>query len=403
MKLFFSVGEPSGDHHTARLVRELQRRVPEIEARGFGGPHMAQAGVELLYPLTDLAVMGFKQVVPLIQKFRGLVRQAEAHFQADRPDAVVLVDFPGFNWWIAKAAKKLGIPVIYYCPPQLWAWAAWRIHKVRKYVDHVLTSLPFEAEWYQQRGIAAECVGHPFFDDVAETQLDSQVLQELRHPGGPMVAVLPGSRRSEVEHNFPIQMQVMRLVQQQVPGVRFLIANYREQHREWCTDLARAQGADLPLEFHVGKNAEILSTAQVCLMKSGSSTLEVLARAIPAVVHYHADWPTYLIGRALVTCEYMSLPNLMVERELMPEFLLVGRRRQHIPAMARHLSTWLLNPAMAARHLDGLAELRATVAQSGGTIRAAAAILRCLGFAEESATTSIPFTTPAQPQIARAA
>src|SRR5690242_1060871 len=134
MHIFFSAGEPSGDLHAAKLVSELKREVPGLECSGFGGPLMESAGCRLLYRLTDLAVMGILPVIPLLVKFIGLISQARRSFEAHKPDAVVLVDFPGFNWWIARHAKRLGIPVFYYLPPQLWAWAPWRVKRMRKFV-----------------------------------------------------------------------------------------------------------------------------------------------------------------------------------------------------------------------------------------------------------------------------
>ena len=180
MRIFFSAGEPSGDQHAAHLIQELRARNPKIQTEGFGGPEMQKQGCLLLFELTQLAVMGFLRVVPMLAKFRRLVIQAEAFFDDAPPDAVVLVDFPGFNWWIAKAAKRRGIPVFYYMPPQLWAWAPWRIRRVRKWVDHVICALPFEYEWYKSRGVNAIWVGHPFFDEVASHKLDSELVKELR-------------------------------------------------------------------------------------------------------------------------------------------------------------------------------------------------------------------------------
>src|SRR5688572_23081816 len=143
MHIFFSAGEASGDQHGAHLMRELRRRCPQARFTGFGGPLMEQAGLASLHRLTDLAVIGVWAVLPLLWTFFKLVRRAGEYLDEHRPDAVILIDFPGFNWWIARKAKRAGVQVIYYMPPQLWAWAPWRIRKVRRYVDHVLAALPF--------------------------------------------------------------------------------------------------------------------------------------------------------------------------------------------------------------------------------------------------------------------
>jgi lipid-A-disaccharide synthase len=171
-KIFFSVGEPSGDLHAANLIRSLQTSSERIGAvqprfRGFGGPRMRDAGCSLDFELTNLAVVGFAEVLPKLREFFRVADIASDVFERDRPDAVVLVDFPGFNWHIAKRAKKFGIPVFYYLPPQLWAWGSWRLRKMRATVDHVLCNLPFEPEWYAKRKMQVEYVGHPFFDEIA--------------------------------------------------------------------------------------------------------------------------------------------------------------------------------------------------------------------------------------------
>ena len=204
MHVFFSVGEPSGDHHAALLIRELIRRQPKIRVSGFGGSLMEQAGCRVLFPLTSMAVMGIFAVLPLIFKFYRLVKDAEEYFRRHKPDLVVLVDFPGFNWWIARKAKAAGIPVIYYLPPQLWAWAPWRIRRIRKNVDLVLSGLTFETDWYAERGIPVMYVGHPFFDSVAEHQLDESFVREWSSGETRTVAILPGSRKSEILRCWPL-------------------------------------------------------------------------------------------------------------------------------------------------------------------------------------------------------
>ena len=180
MKIFFSVGEPSGDLHGANLIRELSRRRNDFEFVGYGGPRMAAAGCQLHEDLTKLAVMWFVRVLLNLHRFWGLASRADRYFRHERPDAVVLIDYPGFNWWIARRAKAHGIPVFYYGTPQIWAWAGWRIKKMRRFVDHVLCKLPFEEAWYRERGCHATYVGHPYFDQLRGETLDASFIEQQR-------------------------------------------------------------------------------------------------------------------------------------------------------------------------------------------------------------------------------
>src|SRR6056297_1883193 len=204
--IYFSVGEPSGDQHAARLATELLRRCPDLSLRGFGGPAMVSAGCRLDRDLTEHAVVGLLEVLPKLREFFRFADEAEAVFAGGEVDAVVLVDFPGFNWHIAKRAKRYGIPVFYYCPPQLWAWGGWRTRKMRRTVDHVLAVLPIEESYFSRAGIPTTFVGHPFFDAVAEKQLSGALRRRLgdrSDAGRQLVAVLPGSRTHEVHANWP--------------------------------------------------------------------------------------------------------------------------------------------------------------------------------------------------------
>src|SRR5687768_5705374 len=201
MRIFFSVGEPSGDIHGSNLIRALRRLRPDIDCVGYGGDRMQAAGCRLDYPLCGLAVMGVTRVLAHASQFIQLIRDAARGFRERRPDAVVLIDYPGFNWWIARRAHALGIPVFYFVPPQLWAWAGWRVRKMRRFVDHVLCTLPFELPWYRERGVEAHYVGHPFFDDLSQQRVDPVFLRE-QSGDSPIVALLPGSRDQEVERNW---------------------------------------------------------------------------------------------------------------------------------------------------------------------------------------------------------
>ncbi|HWL09216.1 MAG TPA: lipid-A-disaccharide synthase [Planctomicrobium sp.] len=379
MRIFISAGEPSGDQHAAQLVHELRKRHPQLQVSGFGGTELKEAGQEQLFRLTDLAVMGIMAVLPLIRKFWNLYKQAGAYFERERPDAVLLVDFPGFNWWIAKAAKKAGIPVYYYCPPQLWAWAGWRIKKVRRYVDCVLSVLPFEAKWYSDRGIDVEYVGHPFFDEVAERPLDRDVLSTLKSRSERRLAILPGSRKQEVNRNFPMMLNIIRELHALHPDVRFPVACYKQWHFDRCSELIEANGQGLPLDLYLGKTSEVIEAADCCLMVSGSVSLELLARKTPAVVLYRGGIVMWFIAKLLITCKYMTLPNLIAGRAIMPEFPCIREQGLHVTEMTRILNGWLADPVRLSDARFEVKELARSVVEAGGLERCAEVLLARLG------------------------
>jgi lipid-A-disaccharide synthase len=375
MHIFFSVGEPSGDQHTAHLIHALKRRRPDLVFSGYGGPQMREAGCRLDCELTNLAVMGIFQVLPLLWTFFKLVRQAEHLFREMRPDAVVLVDFPGFNWWIARKAKAAGIPVFYYLPPQLWAWASWRVRRMRKFVDHILCGLPFEPEWYAERGLSAEYVGHPFFDEAAEYKLDKTFCDHWFASDRPIVAILPGSRNHEIDANFPRQIRIMQRVAAKFPHVQFLVACYKQQHLERCREMLAARGGSLPVELCVGRTPEIVEVASCCVMVSGSVSLEMLARGKPAIVIYCLGPFTYLAFRPLVKITSMTLPNLIARQKLLPEWLVVFRPERDVRAMSAVIEEWIGNPLALARSARDLCKLRDEVVKVGATARTADRIL----------------------------
>lgn len=376
MHLFFSVGEPSGDQHTAHLIEEIRQRRPDTRFSAFGGPEMQQVGCHLEVRLTDYAVMGILNVLPLIFKFIQLIKQVGQYLEAERPDAVVLVDFPGFNWWVAKKAKALGIPVFYYLPPQLWAWAPWRIRRVRKNVDYILSGLKFEKQWYESRGINVDYIGHPFFDEVVSKQLDQNSLQELAHPDHKMVAILPGSRTNEVTRNFPVMLEVVRRLAQLYPEVTFPVACYKQTHFELCQELIQeADATDLPVQLYLNKTSEIIESADCCLMVSGSVSLELLARKTPGVVLYRSHWGMYLLAQVLITCKFMSLPNLIAGQEIMPEFPSVGAPERDVRSMTAIISEWLSTPLSLERARNKLTSLYDETVIPGASAQAASAIL----------------------------
>src|SRR4051794_38444252 len=282
MRIFFSAGEPSGDLHGANLIRALGKCCPDFEAVGFGGPEMAAAGCQLHRDLTALAVMWFLRAILNLHKFLALAGRADRYFRHHKPDAVVLVDFPGFNWWIARRAKAHGIPVFYYAPPQIWAWASWRVKKMRRFVDHVLCALRFEQQWLAERGCNAVFVGHPFFDEVQRQALDERFIRDHTYNCRPLVALLPGSRTQEVVANLKYFISAAARIQAQVPNARFAVASFKPHQAE----LARAAIADcgLPIDVFVRRTPELIHLAHCCLAVSGSVSLELLYHTKPTAI-----------------------------------------------------------------------------------------------------------------------
>ena len=387
-KLFFSVGEPSGDLHASNLLQHLRRFHPRFECRGFGGQRLLAAGCKLDFELTDLAVVGFVEVLPKLREFFRVADIASEVFEHQRPDAVILVDFPGFNWHIAKRAKRFDIPVFYYLPPQLWAWGGWRIHKMKRYVDHILCNLPFEQDWYSDRGMAVDYVGHPFFDEVQERRLDPRLLADWGEWEGCQVAVLPGSRSREVRNIWPMQLETIRELARRHPKTRFLIACLKDHHCLWCRNQLRSEDANLNIHFFVGKTSELIEIADCCLIKSGSVSLELMARGTPAVVVYHVSRAFYSIGRRLSNLTSMTLPNMIAGKTIMPEFLAIGHSKaatieRSIAAMDRLIG----DTQERARQKQELYRLASQFARPGASAKAASLVMQHLGLNNSQAET----------------
>ena len=392
LTIFFSAGEPSGDLHGANLIRQLQRRWPELVAVGYGGPQMAAAGCKLHFDLTALAVMWFLRVLANLHKFWDLVSRADRFFRHHRPDAVVLIDYPGFNWWIARRAKAHGIPVFYYAPPQIWAWAQGRVKKMRRLVDHVLCSLPFEQTWFRQQGCNATFIGHPFFDEIGRQHLDPQFLQQFRDQQGPLVVILPGSRTQEVTANLKWFLKAAARVRQAIPQARFAIAAFKPHQAQFARQAVAAAG--LPIAVHVGKTPELIRLADCCMAVSGSVSLELLAQCKPTVILYWIGWFAYQVQARFRKVKYITLVNLLAtddlfpknlapydptqadaQRVLFPEYLTWQDKSEQI---ARHVIQWLTEPEKRQTLIESLAALRAYVAGEGASNRAADYILGVL-------------------------
>ncbi len=401
--LFFSVGEPSGDLHGANLIRSLQQQRPGYRCVGYGGPKMAAAGCELHEDLTRLAVMWLWRVLINLHRFVGLLVRADRYFREQRPDAVVLIDYPGFNWWIARRAKAHAIPVIYYGAPQLWAWAPWRVAKLRRLTDHVLCKLPFEEAWFRARGCDAHYVGHPYFDELAERTIDQPTVHALRQADRPLVTLLPGSRMQEVTANLPTFLQVVRRIGRQVPQAQFAIASFNAPQAVMARKMA--DDSQLDVAVHVGRTAEMIEAAHLCLACSGSVSLELLYHRKPSIILYRISrWAYWLQDRFRIS-RYITLVNLLATDRLerrpgecydpdagdaesvpMPEYLVWDNPSGSLADRAVRLLT---DHEEYARQQSELSDLCAQYARSGASREAARFIDRRL-YGEDQHTSELP-------------
>lgn len=372
--IFFSVGEPSGDQHAAKLVEAIRGANRGLKTRGFGGPAMRDAGCQLDLKLTDHAVVGLLEVIPKLREFFRFADQAEGIFAAGDVDAVVLVDFPGFNWHIAKRAKRYGIPVYYYCPPQLWAWGGWRIGKMRRCVDHVLAVLPIEERYFSEHGIPTTYVGHPFFDAVQSNELDQHLLARLHQTsqdGDQLVAVLPGSRTHEVRRNWPLMIESIRRLHVRHPQAKFLVASYRDRQCIWCRDQLTEKDSALPIEFFVDRTSEVIEASRCAMMVSGSVSLELMARGTPAAVVYRVGRFLHTVAKMMLNLDSITLPNLMADRKVFPEMVSVGSPAPAVDFLTDSIDAMLGDPYYFRQTMQQLEELRWKHARGGATAAAA--------------------------------
>ncbi len=392
LHLFFSVGEPSGDLHGANLIKSLRRRDARVRCVGFGGSRMREAGCELHFELTQLAIMWIARVIWNLPKFVGLLRQADRYFSEQHLDGVILIDYPGFNWWIARRAKKHGIPVFYYGTPQMWAWAGWRVKKLRRLTDHVLCKLPFEPKWFLRRDCKATYVGHPYFDELSSRRLDLDKVARAR-TSDRLVTLLPGSRDQEVETHLPIFLRAAEAIRSQVPDVGFAIASFNEPQAAVARGMAAAHPA-LPLQIYTGATAELIEVADCCLACSGSVSLELLYHAKPSVIAYRIGRLANWAQDKFRTVKFITLANLIdgqeiycrrgtsrrykpeAEHALMPEFLGSDDMSFEI---AQPIIGWLRNESTRSDVVQRLKELGDRHAVAGASERAADYILDALG------------------------
>ena len=379
-KIMFIAGEASGDANAAGLIEALRSQAPGVQVFGAGGPKMRDAGMELVLDLTEHAVVGLVEVLKNYGEFRRIFWQLVREVEKRRPDAVVLVDFPGFNLRFAAQMKKRGIKVIYYISPQLWAWHASRAKQIERNVDLMLTIFPFEKDWYSQHApkLRVEFVGHPMADQLRTAAYLSvchpersegslaQTTEILRFAQNDkrednLVLLLPGSREREVAKIWPI---MAKFVDRMPDDLRLVAA---------AVDARSAAMIQHPrVKVEVGKAQELMQRAALAITASGTATMECAYFGCPMIVVYKVNWLTYLIGRMIVTVNWLAMPNVIAGREIVPEFIQHDAKPDRIAAVAREL---LENTSKREAMQADLAAVVATLGGAGASERAAAFVL----------------------------
>ncbi|MBN1805625.1 MAG: lipid-A-disaccharide synthase [Sedimentisphaerales bacterium] len=316
-RIFISAAEPSADAHCAGLITALKDSGYNIEFVGVGGPKMAEAGCELLESTVGRAVMIYK-AFRHVGRYYKLVRRLSGYIRSNKIDLVIVCDSPAFNFHIAKAAKKTGVKTLFYVAPQLWAWASWRIYKLRKYCDKLCCILPFEQEWFGQRGMDVVFVGNPLFDELEiNTEHHSRYINF--EPEKTRFALMPGSRNTEIESLWKPMQQIAMRLKKKYPAASFVtvaVDNEREQL------LKRTQIHGFECEYVTGSVNDTAGKVDFTIVTSGSATLEVTAAGCPMVIMYQSSrilWK--LVGWWLIRSKYLSLVNILAGRELVPEFM----------------------------------------------------------------------------------
>lgn len=356
-------GEASGDLHGSNLIRALVRLHPQAQFRIWGGDRMAEAGGELVKHYRDLAFMGFVEVARNLRTILRNLDFCKQDILAFNPDAIVLIDYPGFNLRIAKWARTKGIKVIYYISPQIWAWHSSRVKAIQRDVDKMLVILPFEQQFFKKHGVEVDFVGHPLLDALASSEEEFHSQQSSK----PIIALLPGSRKQEVRRILPQMLSTTS----DFPGYQFIIAGSTSLPESVYSVLL----SDFPeVQLIFGKTYSLLRSAQAALVKSGTSTLETALLNVPQVVCYAGNPVSYQIAKRLVEVPYISLVNLILDRPLVKELIQHDLNRLQI----RKALSEVLDPIHAARIREGYAELRRTLGEGGASERAAEIIIRTL-------------------------
>jgi lipid-A-disaccharide synthase len=318
-KVVIVTGELSGEIHATRLVEAIKKRL-SIDFSGIGSKRLASAGVQLIEDYEHISLVGFSEVFSKLGHIRRAYKLIKAHLAASQPSLLILVDFPGFNLRLAKIARGLGIPTVYFIPPQIWAWNKGRINQIKRYVNLVICILPFEEQLYRDSGIPVAYVGHPFVQTVKPTRTRFELMSELglNRGNSRIMSILPGSRKTEITTHLPLLLRVVEIVKREVPDLVTLMPLSDNTKDSLVEQFMRP---DIPVAKLRGRTYDALAASDAAVIVSGSATLEAALLGTPSIVLYKISCLSYLLAKLLVKVKYISLPNLIAGKAVFPEHI----------------------------------------------------------------------------------
>ena len=360
-------GEASADLHAARALEELRRIRPGVRAFGVGGQRLRGAGLEAIAPAEEISVMGIAEVLPRLPRILSILRQLATAAAERRPKAALLVDLPDFNLRLAAKLKKLGIPVVYYVSPTIWAWRRGRAKKIARVVDRMLCILPFEPRFYEGTGVQARFVGHPFAERPMPEPKERYRRALGLADGRTTVALVPGSRPSELRRILPPMLEAAERIRAVHPDVQFVVP-VAPTLPKGAVEPYLAGHRTVEVRLVDGRTEEVVGASDAALVKSGTSTLETALMLRPMVVVYRLSWLSYLVGRLLVRIAHFALVNILAGRGIVPELL---QREASPERMAAEIERLLGDREARDEQLAALRELRASLGEPGAPERVA--------------------------------
>lgn len=369
-KILIIAGEASSDLHTSNLVKEIKKIRPDITFYGLGGNRMKEEGIEVIYNIVDLAVIGFVEVIRHYSLFKKIFYKLLDRAKSDRPNLIILVDYPGFNLRFAQKIKKLNIPIIYYISPQVWAWGKGRIKAIKRLINKMLVIFKFEETLYKNEGINVSFTGHPLLDIIPTSFDKMKLLKELNiSPGNKIVALMPGSRETEVRKILPIMLETTSIIYDRLKGVNFIIIKSQALRDKLYEELIKE--SKVSVKIVEGKNYEVINASDLVLVASGTATLETALLKRPMIIIYKVAFLTYLFSKMLIKLPYIGMVNIVAGKKIIKEFLQYNTNPKDIAGEAISI---LSNPSIWNKITEDLSKIRDCLGEPGATKRAAGVI-----------------------------